>query len=421
MELLFSKRLVSWYEKTKRDLPWRRTRDPYRIWLSEILLQQTRVEAVMPYYERLLARFPDVFALANAPLDAVLKTWEGAGYYARARNLHRTAQIVANERGGKFPRTVAGLQKLPGIGRYTAGAIASIAFNADAPVVDGNVVRVLCRYFGIRDDPRASETRERLWQLAGELLPKGQAGTFNQALMELGATVCLPRNPRCLSCPLQRKCVARRRGWQNDLPVRRVKKELPHKIIAAGIIWKRGRILIQQRASSGLLGGLWEFPGGKVEPGETLAECVAREVREELGIEIRVGAEITAVDHAYSHFSITLHALACEFVGGRVKLAGAQAFRWVKPDELNHYAFPAANRRIIQALMASRTGAAPRTPPPGDIPPSLRSLPAPRTPRARTLLPGMPAAAAVPASRKKPRPAPAHSPAPSGKAPRGTK
>ncbi len=342
---------MTWYGRHKRDLPWRRTRDPYRIWLSEILLQQTRVEAVIPYYERFLIRFPDVTALANAPLDDVLKTWEGAGYYARARNLHRAAQVVANERGGKFPRTVEGLLELPGVGRYTAGAIASIAFGVNTPVVDGNVIRVLCRYFGIQEDPQTSATQAQLWKLADGLVPEGEARDFNQALMELGATICLPKNPRCLLCPVQTDCVARQEGLQNVLPVKRAKKELPHKVIAAGIIWKRGTILIQQRLSEGLLGGLWEFPGGKVEPGESLEDCVAREVREEDGIEVRVGRELIAVDHAYSHFSITLHAFECEFLSGRVRLASAQKFKWVRPDDLDEYAFPAANRKIIEALL----------------------------------------------------------------------
>lgn len=376
---VFSRRLLGWYEKHKRDLPWRRTRDPYRIWLSEILLQQTRVEAVIPYYEKFLARFPDVLALARAPLDDVLKTWEGAGYYARARNLHRAAQVVANERGGKFPRTVEGLLELPGIGRYTAGAIASIAFNVNAPVVDGNVVRVLCRYFGIREDPEAGATQAHLWARASELLPDGHAREFNQALMELGATICLPKNPRCLLCPVQQHCIARQEGLQNMLPVKRARQELPHKIIAVGVIWKRARaggarILIQQRLSEGLLGGLWEFPGGKVEAGERLEDCVAREVREELGIEVCVGAEIIAVDHAYSHFSITLHAFECEFVAGRVKISSAQKFKWVKPGELEQYAFPAANKKIIAALLSNRPPPSVRTrsssPPASSLPQS---------------------------------------------------
>ena len=351
----FARKLLAWYAKNKRALPWRKTRDPYRIWLSEILLQQTRVEAVIPYYEKFLARFPDVFALANAPLDDVLKTWEGAGYYARARNLHRAAKIIAEKYRGKFPREIRELRALPGVGRYTAGALASIAFNADEPLVDGNVARVLCRYFGIREDAKATATQEQLWKHAADLVPRGHAREFNQALMELGATICVPKNPRCLLCPVQKNCVARELGLQNVLPAKRARKALPHKIIAAGVIYKHGRskgdkVLIQQRLSEGLLGGLWEFPGGKVEADESLENCVAREVREELGIEIRVGEKIIAVEHAYSHFSITLHAFRCEFVAGRVKLSSAQKFKWVRPRELERYAFPAANKKIIAAL-----------------------------------------------------------------------
>lgn len=351
----FSSRLLRWYDFYKRDLPWRKTRDPYRIWLSEVLLQQTQVKTALPYYRRFLARFPDVFALADAPLDAVLKAWEGAGYYARARNLHRAAQVIAHARGGKFPRTVQGWMELPGVGRYTAGAIASIAFNVDAPVLDGNVIRVLCRYFGIRDDPDATATRERLWILAERSLPAGHAREYNQALMELGATVCLPRNPRCPLCPVQNKCVARLEGIQNALPVKRAKKPLPHHAIAVGIIRKRGRILIQQRLAKGLLGGLWEFPGGKVERGESPAQGAAREIDEEVGLAVRVGDELAAVDHSYSHFSITMHAFDCEFISGRVRLKSAQAFRWVRPRELTEYAFPAANRRVIKILTESKT------------------------------------------------------------------
>jgi A/G-specific adenine glycosylase len=346
----FSTRLLNWYDQHKRALPWRETRDPYRIWLSEILLQQTRVEAVIPYYQKFLARFPDVFALARAPLDDVLKAWEGAGYYARARNLHRAAQVVVVKYGGKFPGALRELRELPGIGRYTAGAMASIAFEERTPVVDGNVARVLCRYFGIREDPKASATQAKLWDLAADLLPKKRAGDFNQALMELGATICLPKNPRCLVCPVQQHCFARQEGLQKVLPVKRAKQTLPHKIIAAGVIYRRGKILIQQRLNQGLLGGLWEFPGGKVEAGESLQECVTRECREEVGLAVRVDEKIITVHHAYSHFSITLHAFRCEYVSGRVKLASAQKFKWVAPHELEQYAFPAANKKIMAAL-----------------------------------------------------------------------
>ncbi len=346
----FSSRLLAWYLQHQRDLPWRRTRDPYRIWISETLLQQTQVATVIPYYERFLARFPTVQALAAAPLDDVLKTWEGAGYYARARNLHRAAQKIVQVYGGKIPRTVEELLELPGVGRYTAGAVASIAFNQDAPILDGNVVRVLSRYFALRGDPKSTATRAELWKLAEDLIPHGQAGDFNQALMDHGATICLPRNPRCDICPVRRGCTARRLGIQNELPERHARSRKPHYEIGVGIVWKHGRILIQQRPPEGLLGGLWEFPGGKREKGESFATCVRREVCEEDGIEVQVGKEFAVVDHGYSHFSITMHALRCEYVSGRVRLRGATAFKWVRPSELKEFAFPAANRKIIARL-----------------------------------------------------------------------
>ena len=250
--------LLAWYRKHKRDLPWRRdAHNPYRVWISEIMLQQTQVATVIPYYERFLAHFPTVRALADANLDDVLKTWEGAGYYARARNLHRAALEIVTRFGGKIPGTVEELLTLPGIGRYTAGAIASISFHRDAPVLDGNVMRVLCRYFNFASDIQSSKTQKELWQLMEMLLPHGRSGDFNQAMMELGATICAPRNPQCAVCPLKRNCIARQKGIQEKLPTKRAKKKLPHHQVAVGIIWKRGKILIAQRHADDLLGGLW--------------------------------------------------------------------------------------------------------------------------------------------------------------------
>jgi len=348
----FTSKLLAWYARHKRDLPWRRDApDPYRVWIAETLLQQTQAATVIPYYARFLARFPNVRALASARLDEVLKVWEGAGYYARARNLHRAAQEIVARFGGEIPGTVEELLTLPGIGRYTAGAIASIAFGRDAPVVDGNVTRVLCRYFNITGDPKRARTQKELWQRAENLLPRGRAGEFNQAVMELGATLCTPRQPRCAACPLARGCAAQRLEMQDQLPAQRARKKLPHYDIAVGIIWKRGKILIAQRPAEKLLGGLWEFPGGHREKNESLAACVAREVREELGIEIAVGEEIATVEHAYSHFKITLHAFQCRWVRGRPRALGCAAWKWVAPRDLAQYAFPAANRKVIARLV----------------------------------------------------------------------
>lgn len=347
----FAQRLLAWYTIHQRDLPWRHApRDAYRIWISEILLQQTQVLTVIPYYERFLARFPTVGALAAAPIDDVLKAWEGAGYYARARNLHRAAQEVVARFGGKVPATVEELLLLPGIGRYTAGAIASIAFGRDAPVLDGNVVRVLCRYFNIAGNPKASTTVNTLWDLAAQLVPPGDAGEHNQALMDLGATVCTVRQPACPSCPLNRGCAARRLGIQEQLPGKQPRKALPEHVVAVGVIWKRNRLLIAQRYASDLLGGLWEFPGGHLEPGESLAHCARREIKEELGIRVKVEDEFAVVRHAYSHFRVVIHAFHCRYVSGEPRAIGCASWKWVSPRSLSRYAFPKANRRIIEQL-----------------------------------------------------------------------
>jgi A/G-specific adenine glycosylase len=347
----FGERLLEWYDKNKRDLPWRRdAHDPYRVWISETLLQQTQVATVIPYYERFLARFPTVYELSSAPIDDVLKTWEGAGYYARARNLHRAAKDIVERFGGKIPQAVDELLTLPGIGRYTAGAVASIAFNQNAPIVDGNIIRVLCRYFNIANDAKKSETQKELWALSESLIPRGHAGDFNQSMMELGATVCTPRNPSCDGCPLKRTCAAKKLGVQEDRPVKGEKKKIPHHQIGVGVIWKNRKILIARRFDDAMLGGLWEFPGGKRERGESFEECVQREVKEELEIVVQVDDEFAQVEHAYSHFSITMHAFNCHYVSGRPQAIGCADWKWVKPKELQEYAFPQANRKIIAQL-----------------------------------------------------------------------
>lgn len=350
-----SARLLRWYQTHRRDLPWRRDgHDPYRVWVSEALLQQTQVATVIPYYERFLARFPTVQALAAASLDRVLKAWEGAGYYARARHLHRAAQEVVARFGGKIPSEVQDLLSLPGIGRYTAGAIASIAYGRQAPILDGNVIRVLCRVFGIRTDPASTPTRKQLWGLAEKLVPARQPGAFNQALMDLGAMVCTPRKPACPECPLRDRCVARHLGIQEKLPARRARKTVPHYDIAVGVIYREGKILIAQRHARDLLGGLWEFPGGHQERGETLKQCVRREVKEELGIAVSVGKEIAVVEHGYSHFRITLHVFACRYLRGTPHAIGCAAWKWVALRDLRRYAFPAANRRVIAQLLQTK-------------------------------------------------------------------
>ncbi len=346
--------LLRWFEREARDLPWRRTRDPYAIWVSEIMLQQTRVPAAVPYYERFVRRFPTVHTLAKAPLDSVLKLWEGLGYYSRARNLHRAAREVITRFGGQIPETRAELLSLPGIGAYTAGAISSIAFGRREPLVDGNVTRVLCRVFRVRRNPKEAAVQKKLWSLAEELLPSARPGDFNQALMELGSEVCLPRNPLCDICPLRKVCLARLHGEQARLPVRPRTKPIPCHTVVVGVIERNGRVLIDKRRSEGLLGGLWEFPGGKKRSGESLEETLHREVLEEIGIRIRVGGPVATIDHAYSHFRVRLHAFRCTYASGTPQCFGCDAVKWVRPGDLRRYAFPAANKKIIQILQTSR-------------------------------------------------------------------
>jgi A/G-specific adenine glycosylase len=343
--------LLNWYDRSAAVLPWRADHNPYRIWLSEIMLQQTQVETVKPYFERFLAAYPSVTDLAAASLNDVLKLWEGLGYYSRARNLHRAAQTVVQNYGGRFPDTVDGLLSLPGIGRYTAGAIASIAFGEVAPVLDGNVIRVFARLTDLTEDVTQPAVKAKLWELAASWMPPERPGDYNQALMELGRVVCKPRNPLCGDCPIQSHCLAYEHGTQGQRPVKKAKAPTPHYDVTAGIIWNEvGQVLIAQRPMDGLLGGLWEFPGGKQETGETLTECLKRELREELAIEVEVGDLFTVVQHAFTHFKITLHAFTCRHLSGMPQKLGVQDWAWVAPADLPRYSFGKADRQVIQAM-----------------------------------------------------------------------
>lgn len=342
--------LLAWFDAVSVVLPWRGVRDPYHVWVSEIMLQQTQVETVKSYYTRFTAAFPTVEALAAAPLEDVLKLWEGLGYYTRARNLHRAAQIAARE---GFPRNAEGLLALPGIGRYTAGAIASLVYGERAAALDGNVIRVYSRVLDSAEDVTKPAVQSALWEVAAAWLPADRPGDYNVALMDLGRLICRPRNPLCGECPIRAHCRAYAHGTQAQRPVKTRKAETPHYEVAAGIIWnERGELLIAQRPLDGLLGGLWEFPGGKREPDETLEACLARELREELAIEVEVGALFTKVNHGFTHFKITLFAFECRYVSGEPQRIGVRDFAWVTPDQLDAYAFGKADRHVIKALKA---------------------------------------------------------------------
>ncbi len=341
--------LLGWFDPSRRRMPWRETRDPYRIWVSEIMLQQTTVAAVVPFYERFVAAFPTVAALAAAPPDAVMKLWEGLGYYSRARNLHRAATIVVARHGGCLPSTAAALAALPGIGRSTAGAVASIAFGRDEPVLDGNVRRVVARLLGMGGDLSRPAPLRALWDASRKLILPGRGRETALALMDLGNLVCTPRGPRCPSCPLARHCRARRDGTADEIPFKARRKPLPRfDIVVAVIEDGGGRVLIGRRPDAGLLGGLWAFPGGKREKGETLEAALAREVAGDLGIGVAVGKKIGAVRHAYSHFRVTLHAYRCR--PARRGLPAPRGTKWVALSSLGAYALPRTNRKIADML-----------------------------------------------------------------------
>lgn len=359
--------LLAWYSRHARKLPWRvisgagvedSTPDPYLVWVSEIMLQQTRVETVIPYFERWMERFPTIAALAAASQQDVLAAWEGLGYYSRARNLHRAAQVVVGKFGGSLPADELELRKLPGIGRYTAGAIASIAFGLDQPALDGNIRRVLARLFDVTDDPRTPAGLRRLWELAEQHLPHSRAGDYNQALMDLGATICTPRSPGCAHCPLADCCQAYALGVQEQRPLTRPKAPIPHYTVTAAVIAHSTNLhqtpplyLITQRPVTGLLGGLWEFPGGKLQEGEDLAACLRREIREELGAEIEVGAQQGVYRHAYTHYRITLHAFHCTLAGGEPRPIQVAGLRWATPAEMPAYPMGKVDRQIAKGLL----------------------------------------------------------------------
>ncbi len=351
MKRLASK-LLAWYHLNKRTPPWRGHPSAYAVWVSEIMLQQTRVETVIPYFEMWMRLFPDVHALATASEQDVLNAWEGLGYYSRARNLHKAAKIVADQHHGEIPRDLDELRKLPGIGRYTLGAIASIAFGMDVSALDGNIKRVYARIFDI-EAPVDTPTGERiLWQLADEHVPNGHAGDYNQALMDLGAMICVPKNPRCLICPVMKFCLARQHGTQNQRPVKTLKRDVPHYIHAAAVIVERGKVLLAQRPSSGLLGGMWEFPNGRVDGDSAQELPKALKTGYKLGLRVKRSPTtqkkelLGIVQHGYSHFSVTVHAFACELTS-RPK---GTNLKWVPLKNLEEYPMGKIDRQIARMI-----------------------------------------------------------------------
>jgi A/G-specific adenine glycosylase len=336
--------LLDWYARHGRSLPWRGHADPYAVWVSEIMLQQTRVEAVIPYFERWMARFPTVGALARTAEQEVLQAWEGLGYYSRARNLHKAAGVVVEKFEGELPSEKESLMTLPGIGRYTAGAIASMAFGKDEPALDGNLKRVYARLFDVSEPADSPAGEKLLWSLAEQNLPPGRAGDFNQALMDLGSSICLPKNPRCLLCPLMEHCRARAAGTQAERPVMAPKREVPHHLQAAAVIVREGRVLLAKRPSRGLLGGLWEFPNARVlaDPAGELVPALETAY----GLRVRTGEALGSLQHAYTHFRVSEHVFRCELV----TMTENPALAWTALDALESSPMGKLDRQIAGML-----------------------------------------------------------------------
>jgi len=338
-------RLLNWYDQNKRILPWRLSGlSPYAVWVSEIMLQQTRVETVIPYYEKWLRLFPTVEALANASEHDVLNAWEGLGYYSRARNFHKAAKLVVEKYNGELPRDLDELRTLPGIGRYTVGALASIVFGMDEPALDGNLKRVYARLFDVSEPIDSTDGEKILWKLAKDNLPKGKAADFNQALMDLGAMVCVPKNPRCLICPVMKECQARENGTQAIRPVKKVKKTVPQFIHAAGVIIKGGKVLLAQRPVTGLLGGMWEFPNARVE--QDPAKELVKVLRAAYNLKVQRKEAVGVVQHAYTHFKVTVHAFRCELTS----IPKAKNLKWVALGKLDEYPMGKVNREIAKKI-----------------------------------------------------------------------
>ncbi len=347
--------LLDWFRLTKRDLPWRRSYNPYHVWISEIMLQQTQMDRGVAYFLRWIERFRDVSAVAAANEQEILKYWEGLGYYARARNLHKAAKMIVTEFNGEVPCKYSQLLLLPGIGPYTAAAIASVAGNYDVPVIDANVARVYARLFNIDAPIKDRLAKNRLAEIAEELLPHGQARAYNQALMDFGGLVCTPKNPRCDTCPVAAACAAFSAGTVTERPVLGAGKTIItlHKV--AGIIAYNEKIYIQQRQAADVWGGLWEFPGGQVAKGAAKREIVSA-ISQDTGLRVEEAQYITRVTHQYTHHKIVLDCFSCRLQGENPQpvLQTAAAYRWIDPGEIDQFAFPAGPRKLLEYLRAEK-------------------------------------------------------------------
>jgi A/G-specific adenine glycosylase len=344
----FRRRLLTWYSQHARDLPWRRSRDPYQVWVSEIMLQQTQVVTVVDYFQRFIAAFPTVAALAQAPVEQVLRLWEGLGYYRRARQMHRAAEEIVRDHGGAFPEDIATVRRLPGIGRYTAGAILSIAFDQSQPILEANTVRLFSRLLAYQGDPLKAEGQRLLWSLAEDLVAGRDAGALNQALMELGSTLCTPRNPQCDRCPVASLCRTRELGLQEQIPLLRARPKPEDVQEAAVVVFRRGKILLQRRGNEGRWAGLWDFPRFVLASHDGAA--LVRELRDHVerltGVVATPGERLTTIRHGVTRFRITLHCHRAEYVSTSTQHRSLTELRWIKPVDLAEYPLSVTGRKL---------------------------------------------------------------------------
>lgn len=346
------KKLLEWFQKSQRPLPWRQDYSPYSIWLSEIMLQQTQMKRVVDAFQRFTDKFPNIRSVAAASREEILKYWEGMGYYSRVRYIHETAKILEHDFNGEFPKDHGTLLTLPGIGPYTAGAIMSIAFNEDFPLVDGNVERVFARLVSIQKPVKEKESQTFIWTMAESLIPKGQARNFNQSLMELGATVCLPKRAICSRCPVQEDCTSFQLGIVDAIPVPGEGKKFTPIETVLGVLSHQGKVLIRKRPASGLMPDLWEFPGTEIRSEETPEDALIREFKKEFGFKIFFCDKIAVIRHHYTSFKVTLHSFLCR-PQHELNMTPPLIWpntRWVRFSQLDDFAFPSANRRLIKAL-----------------------------------------------------------------------
>jgi len=347
------RKLIDWYKFNCRQLPWRRSRDPYIVWVSEVMLQQTQVQTVIPYFIRFIKSYPTITDLAFADIHHLLKAWAGLGYYSRPKNLQKAARLLVKKHGGNFPKNYEQVMGLPGIGRYTAAAVLSIAFDQSYVALDGNVIRVLTRFFRLRGDPAKAALQKILIATGQKLLPNKGSGEFNQALMELGATICSPRSPSCFLCPWQSDCGARQAGIPELFPEKGRRLDIRLSQQAAAVICHRGRVLIRQRTQTRLLQGMWEFPGGEFNQ-KNLRRSLVNQVKRKLGLTICLVAPLTKIKHTVTNRRITL-----EVYWARPQLPipthlRKQGARWIFLNHADRYPLTAAASRIVEALMLQR-------------------------------------------------------------------